>query len=573
VPEGPVAGGAPPIEVRGLTKRYGEIVAVDGVDLTIEPGDVFGYLGPNGAGKTTSLRMMLGLIRPTAGSVRVFGRDPQVSVAALDGVAGFVEAPSFYPYFSGRRNLELFAALDGPAIGSAARIDEVLEVVSLRDRAKDRVRGYSHGMRQRLGIAAALLRSPRLLILDEPTTGLDPAGMRDMRELVLDLAARGITVLLSSHLLVEVDELLPGPHDRRRARAGDPVPAAERPSHRGRRVRRALLQGRRRTERRRLLARPRRGGHRGPRAESQACDAGGALLPPHRGRGLAGAGRRRARRSAGGRLMPSVFAIYRWELRKLRAQKRTYLGLGAAAVIPLIFVIALVTQGGEPRDVVFGRYVHDTGLAIPLVLLLFGSIWMFPLITALVAGDIVAAEDRHDTLKAILTRSAERHQIFAAKALAAASYAIAAIAITGVVALVAGILASGFNPITSLSGTEVSAPHGLALVGASMLVYLLPILAIASIALLLSTALRNSGAAIVGTLMFSLLLQLVDILPGLSSLHPYLLSTQFNAWQGFLRTPIDWAPIVRAVWICALYAVPALIAAGLIFLRRDVASE
>jgi ABC-2 type transport system ATP-binding protein len=147
------------------------------------------------------------LIRPTAGSVRIFGRDPQVSVAALEGVAGFVEAPSFYPYFSGRRNLELFAALDGPAIGSAARIDEVLETVGLLGRAKDRVRGYSHGMRQRLGIAAALLRSPRLLILDEPTTGLDPAGMRDMRELVRDLAARGITVLLSSHLLVEVDEL------------------------------------------------------------------------------------------------------------------------------------------------------------------------------------------------------------------------------------------------------------------------------------------------------------------------------------------------------------------------------
>jgi ABC-2 type transport system ATP-binding protein len=207
VTEGTAAEGAPPIEVRGLTKRYGEIVAVDDVDLTIEPGDVFGYLGPNGAGKTTSLRMMLGLIRPTAGSVRIFGRDPQVGIAALRGVAGFVEAPSFYPYFSGRRNLELFAALDGPASGSAMRIDEVLEVVGLLDRAKDRVRGYSHGMRQRLGIAAALLRDPRLLILDEPTTGLDPAGMRDMRELVRGLASHGITVLLSSHLLVEVDEL------------------------------------------------------------------------------------------------------------------------------------------------------------------------------------------------------------------------------------------------------------------------------------------------------------------------------------------------------------------------------
>src|SRR3954466_13447298 len=194
-----------PVEVRGLKKRYGEIVAVDGVDLTIEPGDVFGYLGPNGAGKTTSLRMMLGLIRPTAGSVRLFGRDPQVSVAALEGVAGFVEVPSFYPYLSGLDNLKLCAALDGQ--GSAMRIDEVLEIVELRDRAKDKVKGYSHGMRQRLGIASALLRSPRLLLLDEPATGLDPAGMRDMRLLIRDLGERGITVLLSSHQMNEVEEL------------------------------------------------------------------------------------------------------------------------------------------------------------------------------------------------------------------------------------------------------------------------------------------------------------------------------------------------------------------------------
>jgi ABC-2 type transport system ATP-binding protein len=196
---------APPIEIRGLVKRYGEILAVDDVDLTINPGDVFGYLGPNGAGKTTSLRMMLGLIRPTAGTVRLFGRDPQVSVRALDGVAGFVEAPTFYPYLSGRTNLELYAALDGGEAPS--RIDEVLETVQLRDRAEDKVKGYSHGMKQRLGIASALLRDPRLLLLDEPATGLDPAGMRDMRELIRDLGARGITVLLSSHLMNEVEEL------------------------------------------------------------------------------------------------------------------------------------------------------------------------------------------------------------------------------------------------------------------------------------------------------------------------------------------------------------------------------
>jgi ABC-2 type transport system ATP-binding protein len=195
-----------PIEARGLVKRYGDIMAVDHVDLTVGVGDVYGYLGPNGAGKTTSLRMLLGLIRPDAGAAKLFGRDPLVEGArALDGVAGFVEAPRFYPYLTGRRNLELVAALDGA--GATGRIEEALETVELSDRAKDRVGGYSHGMRQRLGIAGALLRDPKLLLLDEPTTGLDPAGMRDMRLLVRRLADQGITVLLSSHLMGEVEEL------------------------------------------------------------------------------------------------------------------------------------------------------------------------------------------------------------------------------------------------------------------------------------------------------------------------------------------------------------------------------
>jgi ABC-2 type transport system ATP-binding protein len=150
--------------------------------------------------------MLLGLIRPTEGSAQLFGRDPlEVGARALDGVAGFVEGPRFYPYLSGRRNLRLLADLDGGA--PTSRIDEVLDVVDLRDRAKDRVGGYSHGMKQRLGIAASLLREPQLLLLDEPTTGLDPAGMRDMRELVKRLASEGITILLSSHILAEVEEL------------------------------------------------------------------------------------------------------------------------------------------------------------------------------------------------------------------------------------------------------------------------------------------------------------------------------------------------------------------------------
>ena len=269
---------------------------------------------------------------------------------------------------------------------------------------------------------------------------------------------------------------------------------------------------------------------------------------------------------------PRVATIYRWELRKLRSQKRTYLGLGAAAAVPVIFSVAVALRNGSgPRDVAFGRYIHETGLAIPLVLLLFGSIWLFPLITALVAGDIVASEDHNGTLKTILTRSVERAQIFVAKMLAAMTYAAAAIVLTGAVAVVAGIAVSGFHPITSLSGTRVSAPRGLGLVWASLGVYLAPILAIAAIGLLLSTVFRNSAAAVVGTLMVSLLLQLIGILPGLGGTKPYLLSTQFQAWQGFLRTPVDWSPIIRAAWVCALYAIPSLVAAFLVFLRRDVA--
>jgi ABC-2 type transport system permease protein len=270
-------------------------------------------------------------------------------------------------------------------------------------------------------------------------------------------------------------------------------------------------------------------------------------------------------------MSPGVRTVYRWELTKLRYQKRTYLGLGAAALVPILFVVATHFRRQGPEDVPFGSYIHRSGLAIPLVILLFGAIWLFPLITALVAGDIVASEDHNGTLKTVLTRSLERWQIFAGKALAATTYAIVAIAINGTVAVVAGSIESGFNSLVTLSGTRVSAWKALELVYASLLVYLIPILAIVCIGLLLSSLTRNSAAAVVGTLMFSLLIQLVGILPGLSGVRPYLLSTQFDAWQGLLRSPIDWSPIIRAAWVCGLYGLPAIVASYLVFLRRDVA--
>jgi ABC-2 type transport system ATP-binding protein len=189
-----------PIVTQGLTKRYGELFAVRDLDLTVRAGEVYGFLGPNGAGKTTTLRMLLGLIRPTAGRVLLNGRAP----GALDGVGALIEGPAFYPYLSGRDNLRVLAR---HAAVPGRRVDVVLDLVDLSARAGDRYATYSLGMKQRLGVAAALLKDPRLLILDEPTNGLDPAGMADMRTMVRRLGAAGCTVLVSSHLLGEVEQI------------------------------------------------------------------------------------------------------------------------------------------------------------------------------------------------------------------------------------------------------------------------------------------------------------------------------------------------------------------------------
>ena len=269
---------------------------------------------------------------------------------------------------------------------------------------------------------------------------------------------------------------------------------------------------------------------------------------------------------------PGAGTVYKWELRKLLAQKRTYIGFATAIAIPLIFVIALAADSsGGPDEVPFGSFVRETGLAIPLVSLAFGSIWLIPLVTALVAGDIVATEDHNGTLKTILTRSVERGQVFGGKLLAAFTYAAAVLLLFVGSALLLGGLAFGFDPVTLLSGTRVSTGRGIALIGAGTLAYLMPVLAIASIAFLLSTVTRNSAASVVGALMVSILMQVLGALSALDFLDPYLLSTQFNAWQGLLRDPIDWDPVVRGAWVSAAYAVPALFAALTAFVRRDVA--
>jgi ABC-2 type transport system ATP-binding protein len=199
-------GGGPPIEVRGLTKWFGDVTALDRVDCVVERATVHGLVGANGAGKTTLLAVLFGLVRPDEGDVRLFGRTRREAGAAwLDSVGGFVESPRFYPYLTGRANLAVFAGLDRG--DSAALIDPVLDLVGLAEGRNQKVKGYSLGMRQRLGLAAAIIRRPSLLILDEPTNGLDPAGISSLRDALRAVRERGTAVLFSSHDIGQVDEL------------------------------------------------------------------------------------------------------------------------------------------------------------------------------------------------------------------------------------------------------------------------------------------------------------------------------------------------------------------------------
>jgi|TARA_Y100000294_G_scaffold128436_1_gene120132 ABC-2 type transport system ATP-binding protein len=192
------------LSIKNLSKSFKEIKAVDNLTFDVHVGEIFGFLGPNGAGKSTTIRMALGLMKPDAGDVNIFDKSvAHNGNSALHGVGALIENAAFYKNLSAKRNLEILARLGG---GSDKRINEVLDIVGLLSRAESKVKTYSHGMKQRLGIAQALLHKPKLLILDEPTTGLDPQGMKEVRKLILQMAEEGMTIFLSSHLLHEVEQ-------------------------------------------------------------------------------------------------------------------------------------------------------------------------------------------------------------------------------------------------------------------------------------------------------------------------------------------------------------------------------
>ncbi|MGB5287278.1 MAG: ABC transporter ATP-binding protein [Ignavibacteriaceae bacterium] len=194
------------IEITGLTKHFKDVLAVEALDFSVTKGDVFGFLGPNGAGKSTTIRMILSLIFPTSGSIKIFGKSLlENRKEILSNVGAIVEKPDFYNYLSALKNLQILAKISGKEV-SHKRIMELLELVGLKDRAKSKVKTYSHGMKQRLGIAQALLHNPELVVLDEPTTGLDPQGMKEIRDLIIRLSKdENKTIFLSSHILSEIE--------------------------------------------------------------------------------------------------------------------------------------------------------------------------------------------------------------------------------------------------------------------------------------------------------------------------------------------------------------------------------
>ncbi len=424
------------VETDDLSKTYGAVTAVDRVSLTVWRGEVYGFLGPNGAGKTTTLRMLAGLVRPTAGSASVHGDRPG-SPRALARTGVLIEAPRFYPYLSGRDNLRVVARYAGVP---DPRVEAVLETVDLAGRGGDGYAGYSLGMKQRLGVAAALLKDPELLILDEPTNGLDPAGMRDMRALLRDLGERGHTVLLSSHLLGEVQQLcdrvgvISGGRllaestvDDLLGQAGLLVRAE--PLDAGPRVPRAAGRRRQRRRGRRRLPAADRAGAGGEGQPRPGRRRGGpdraAPAGAHARRGVPGDDRDREDGT-----MTGSFAA---EILKLRKRPATWILLGVALALNQLFGYLLPysswvtggqneqTQGLDPQAVLAGTL---PGELVPTSL---GGFPVFAGALALILGALAAgSEYGWGTMQTALTQRPTRLAVYGGKlaALAASTLAI-----------------------------------------------------------------------------------------------------------------------------------------------------
>ncbi|HEY6890947.1 MAG TPA: ATP-binding cassette domain-containing protein, partial [Solirubrobacter sp.] len=467
------------LAIDGLTKRYGDRDALSGVTLTVRAGSIHGLVGPNGSGKTTLLRSVLRLVRPDAGEIRVLGEDRAGAAArARGGLAGLVDDPRFYPYLSARENLRLLAILDG---GAGTDPSAALEKVGLADVADRKVGGFSLGMRKRLGLAAALMRRPRLLLLDEPANGLDPTGAEELRRTVRELAREGTAVLLSSHDLVTIDDVCDditvlrdgevawsGPIADLRAQAPSPEHVL-RTADDASAARLATALG--------VAAVQADDGLRviaetgtleqltvelgkagvGIRAISPGASPLRVLfarlteVAPGLPRTTAApAGPSPAERTP--RMTPGdVRAVCAVEVRKLRAQLKVKVLAAACILAPWVFALAVKRAGSLPNDTLYGRWVLQAGAALPLLVLTFLAAWAFPLVGSLVAGDILSSEDRLGTWPTLLTRSRPESAILAGKIVISVVSAVLTVALLAVSSSVAGLAIAGPNDLPGLT--------------------------------------------------------------------------------------------------------------------------
>jgi ABC-2 type transport system ATP-binding protein len=594
----------PALEATGLFKRYGQHHAVSGVDLVVRPGEVHGLLGPNGAGKTTLMRIVLGLVRPDAGAVRLLGRSAGTTPMP-DGVAGFVDAPRFYPYLSGRRNLRLVAGLDGRvSSGGAERIDDVLGQVGLAAQADAKVGGYSAGMRQRLGLAAALLRSPKLLLLDEPTNSLDPAGARDLRARVRRLASDGVAVLLSSHDMAEVEDLctvLTILRHGRVAFSGSVEDLRRRTPGAVHRLRtsddgRALSIGGAQV----TVAADGDGldvcagegsldpyvialGQAGIAVRSlesqdrsleslflQLTEDGAVSEPPSPVEPREASALEPPRTAEGGMSTRGILAAARAEYAKLVAQPKVWALLATCLVGPLAFALAMKVQSSMPEDTLFGRSVKASGFAVPLVVLGFAASWAFPVLTSVVGGDLFSSEDRYGTWPTVLTRSRTRGEIFAGKVLMALTFSFAAVAVLAISSVLAGMVVIGGQPLLGLSGTQLAGGHALARVLVAWASILPAVLAFTALALLSSVATRSSAAGIGLPVLLGFAMEMTSFLDGPDVVRRMLLTPPFVAWHGLFTEHPYYGPLIEGTAISSAYLVGCLAGAYQLIRERDM---
>jgi len=590
------------LEVRDLSKRYGAHDALRGIDLTVAAGEIHGLLGRNGAGKTTLLRTLLGLVGADTGTVRLVGVAQGSPAGALPaGVAGFADTPKLYPYLSGRRNLELLSRLDDGAssIVRAERIITLLDQTGLTTEADRRTSGYSAGMRQRLGLAAALLRSPRLLLIDEPSTALDPAGARELQDALRRLSADGVAILLSSHDVAEVEALcrsvtvlhhgrvvFSGPLESLQARAPAAPHSIKTSDDAGAcaiaeaasnievvsaedglalhantealdayvlALGRAGIAVRSLTQPSSSLASTfleLTQGARPPSSSTRAATKVAASLGPIR---IAG-----------------VRRVVVGELTKLAAQAKVWLVLAACVVGPIAFVLATGVPGNLPEDTLFGRWVRTSGFAAPLVLLGFAGLWLLPALTSVVAGDIFSSEDRHGTWAALLTRSRTRGEVVTGKVVTALGFAVVAVVLLASSGIAAGVLLVGSQPLLGLSGTLLPPAHALPAIVLAWLSMLPPTLAFGALAMLVSVATRSSVAGVGVPVLAGFAMQLYALIDGPALVRRGMLATAFGAWHGLLSDPPFYGPLVDGTVASAVYFAACMAGIYALLRRRDL---